>query len=110
MAMDINDFGLEQEAFGFEFDLGGLIKNIKPEQLQGIAKGVGGVVDIFRRKKKSKKNQRQSSPPPPPPPPPPYRPPVNYEKKGSNKTLLYVGIGVGVLAIGVMTILLVRNK
>ena len=86
-----------------------IFQNIKPEQIQGIAKGLGGVVDIFRPKRKPKKSQTRPSAPPPPPPPP-YRPPVNYERKGSNKTLLYVGIGVGVLAIGVMTILLVRNK
>jgi hypothetical protein len=85
-----------------------ILKNIDPKQIQGIAQGLGGVVDIFRPKRKPKKNRTQPSPPPPPPPP--YRPPVNYERKGSNKTLLYVGIGVGVLAIGVMTILLVRNK
>ena len=106
MEMDINDFGLEQEAFGF--DLGGLLQNVKPEQIQGIAKGIGGVVDIFRPKRKPKKNQTRPSAPPPPPPQ--YRPPVDYERKGSNKTLLYVGIGVGVLAFGVITILLVRNK
>ena len=107
MEMDINDFGLEQEAFGF--DLGGLLQNVKPEQIQGIAKGIGGVVDIFRTNRKPKKNQTRPSAPPPPPPPP-YRPPGNYERKGNNKTLLYVGIGVGVLAIGVITFLLVRNK
>ncbi len=85
------------------------LKNIDPKTIQSIGQGLGQVIDIFRKPKRQ-----------PPPPPrrsePAPRPPLNYQPSfqsrgdGSNKTLLYVGIGVGVLALGIITILLVRKK
>jgi hypothetical protein len=85
------------------------LQNLDPKTIQSIGQGVGQLVDIFRKPKRQ-----------PPPPPrrsePAPRPPLNYQPSfqsgggGKNKTLLYVGIGVGVLALGVITILLIRKK
>ena len=84
------------------------LKNIDPKTIQSIGQGLGQVIDIFRKPK------RQASPPPrasaPTPPPLNYQPSFQGRGGGSNKTLLYVGIGVGVLALGIITILLVRKK